>query len=496
VPKSIRIFDYDITIYGILLALSMILAVIFVVSDAKRKNENQDFYLGAACMAVPGAVIGGRLFYVGFSWSLYKSDLISILNLKSGGMAFYGALLGGVIFVAIFCAIRKASLGEVTDTLTFAVLIMQIITRWGDFFNRESFGEYTDWASAMQLPLTSVRSSEVSSLMRENLLTIDGANWIQVHPVFFYESIWCLILFLILLVRRNHKRFSGEIFLRYLAGYGFGRFFFEWLRTDQLWIPQTTIPVSMVISAVLFVFCSISVIVSRSMAKKRSIARQRRKQELEEQKAAAKAMEEEGPVDIEEILREEARLQEEDARREAEELRKAKGEAPEEASSEPEAAEDEAEAQPESEEASDIEETPETKESDESDETDESIASEESEQSEDESFMESEAEDELSEADFEETSVDSEADPQIGEAPAHETNGSAGDHDASFVDEEYIPSGDAEPDADGYEELDAEFADLMEAEDDGTASDDAKEHKKLENEMESPEIPEEKDPVE
>jgi phosphatidylglycerol:prolipoprotein diacylglycerol transferase len=169
----------------------------------------------------------------------------------------------------------------------------------------------------MQMPLSSVRASEVTSVIRENLLTIDGTSWVQVHPAFLYEILWCLILLFALLILRRKKRFSGEIFMRYLAGYGFVRFFIEWIRTDQLWIPQTTIPISMVLSAVLFVFCSISVSVSRSMAKKRSEARKRRRQEIEEQKAAEREQEDDGPVDIEALLREEERLQMEDAKREA-----------------------------------------------------------------------------------------------------------------------------------------------------------------------------------
>jgi phosphatidylglycerol:prolipoprotein diacylglycerol transferase len=317
VPKSIRIFGYEITMLGILLAVGMLLAVWAVVRRAKRKGEDQNLYLGAACAAVPGAIIGGRLFYVAFSWSLYKSDLFSILDLRSGGMALYGALLGGALTVSLYCAIRRVSFGETADALTFGILIVQIFTRLGDFFNRESFGGYTDWACAMQMPLSSVRASEVTSEIRENLLTIDGSSWIQVHPVFLYEILWCLILLFALLILRRKKRFSGEIFMRYLAGYGFVRFFTEWLRTDQLWIPQTTIPISMVLSAALFVVCSISVSVSRSMEKKRNEARKRRRQELEDQKAAEREKEDDGPVDIEELLREEERLQREDALREA-----------------------------------------------------------------------------------------------------------------------------------------------------------------------------------
>ena len=172
------------------------------------------------------------------------------------------------------------------------IVIAQIIGRWGDFFNRESFGEYTNSIFAMQLPLSAVRSSEVTSAMRENLETIGGTSYIQVHPVFLYESLWCLLLFLLMLVWKRKKHFHGEVFLKYLAGYGLGRFCIELLRTDKLMIPGTSVGISQLISAALFVICAMIAVVEETMAKKRAARRRRRReQDYEAQERAAREAE-------------------------------------------------------------------------------------------------------------------------------------------------------------------------------------------------------------
>lgn len=289
VGESIRIFGLDVTIYGILIAAGMLLASFFVVLEAKRLNQNQDMYLEMILVGLIGSVIGARLYYVLFNWSMFKGNPMDIMNFRNGGMAFYGGLLGGVLFAWLFCKIRRLPFGQMADTASLGLLIGQIIGRWGDFFNRGSFGEYTDKVTAMLLPLSAVSTSEVTAAMRENLVTVDGVSYIQVHPVFIYESLLCLILFFWLLAWRRRKKFHGEIFMRYLAGYGLIRTFTEWLRSDQLLVPGTHIPVSLVISICLFVIFRLVVMVKRSMVKKREAFRKRRREQLyeEQEKAAA-----------------------------------------------------------------------------------------------------------------------------------------------------------------------------------------------------------------
>ena len=192
------------------------------------------------------------------------------------------------------------------DVAVKGLLIGQIIGRWGNFFNRESFGEYTSNVLTMQLPLSNVRAGEVTPWMRENLVTIDNVSYIQATPLFLYESIWCLLLLLLLFVWNRRKLFAGEIFMRYLAGYGFGRFFIEWIRTDKMFLPGTDIAVNQAISAGLFLLFTVVVIVKRIMAKKRAALEKRRKARFYEE--AERVRSEKNSVD--ELLPEEVTLME------------------------------------------------------------------------------------------------------------------------------------------------------------------------------------------
>ena len=292
VGKSIQIFGFEITFFGLVIALGMLLGMGFVILEAKRCGENKDDYLEMMIISLLLGVVGSRMLYVLCSWNLYKGNIIEIFNVRNGGLTFYGGLFGGMLGAAIYCGVRRKSFMQMADTASMGIVIAQIIGRWGDFFNRESFGEYTNSIFAMQLPLSAVRSSEVTSAMRENLETIGGTSYIQVHPVFLYESLWCLLLFLLMLVWKRKKHFHGEVFLKYLAGYGLGRFCIELLRTDKLMIPGTSVGISQLISAALFVICAMIAVVEETMAKKRAARRRRRReQDYEAQERAAREAE-------------------------------------------------------------------------------------------------------------------------------------------------------------------------------------------------------------
>lgn len=280
VPRSFQIFGMEFTIYGVLIAIGALLGIGLVTLEAKRNGEDQNKYLDMMIISLLASVVGSRLFYVVFSWELYRGNFSGILDFRNGGYTFYGGLLAGFLAAAVFCRIAKMNFWKMADTVSLGILLGQIIGRWGNFFNRESFGEYADLPWAIQIPISAVRSGEVSGNMRDNLLTINGISYIQVQPVFLYESLWCLILLLILLALRRKKKYDGELFMIYLAGYGLGRFFFEWLRTDKLYIPGTRIGVSLVISAALFIIYTPTVIVHGVMAQKRAAIRIRRRKAL------------------------------------------------------------------------------------------------------------------------------------------------------------------------------------------------------------------------
>ena len=263
VGKSIRIGNFEIAYYGIAIALGMLLGVTAIMKRAKETGQNPDDYLDISVKTLLIAIIGARLYYVLFAWELYRDDPISIFNIREGGLAIYGGLIAGVLAIFFMARRRKLPVARLLDTCIIGVPIGQILGRWGNFFNREAFGTYTDGLLAMQLPVSMVRQDEVTSLMWENVVTWNGADFIQVHPTFLYEGIWNLGVLLILLLMRNRTKFTGELFLIYVIGYGTGRFFIEMLRTDQLLIPGTHVPVSMVVSAVGVVAALILIICGR-----------------------------------------------------------------------------------------------------------------------------------------------------------------------------------------------------------------------------------------
>lgn len=242
--------------------------------EAKRTGQNPDDYFDLAIIAIIFSVMGARIYYVIFSWDLYRDDLWNIFNLRQGGLAIYGGVIAAVITTVIFARVKKLSFPKLADTAGLGLILGQIIGRWGNFFNREAFGGYTDGLLAMQLPVNAVRPSDITAELAEHIVELDGVSYIQVHPTFLYESLWNLGILLILLLVRHYKKFDGEIFLLYLAGYGVGRFWIEGLRTDQLLIPSTSIAVSQVLAGILVIVSVIMLILLR----KRVLREVRRKQ--------------------------------------------------------------------------------------------------------------------------------------------------------------------------------------------------------------------------
>ena len=250
VIKTISIGNFSIAMYGICIAIGMLLAVSLAMREAKRVGASQDKYLDIILVSIVLAIIGARLYYVAFSWDSYKNDLLSIFNIRGGGLAIYGGVLFGALGVVIFGKIWKQNVLQMLDTVVLGVLIGQICGRWGNFFNREAFGEYTNGLLAMRLPVNAVRSHEITELMWQNAVTIDGSQYIQVAPTFLYESLWNVTVLIILYIYRTHKHFDGEILLGYCVGYGLGRFWIEGLRTDQLILWNTNIPVSQAVGLI------------------------------------------------------------------------------------------------------------------------------------------------------------------------------------------------------------------------------------------------------
>ena len=263
VGDHITVFGFDIAYYGIIIGIGILVGLLIAVAEEKRTGQKEEDYYDLAIYAVIFAIIGARAYYVIFSWDMYKDDLLSILNIRQGGLAIYGGVIAAVITVLIFARIKKLSAPLLMDTAGLGLVAGQMIGRWGNFFNREAFGEYTDSLLAMQLPVDAVRSSDITELMREHMETVDGVSYIQVHPTYLYESLWCMMVLIIMLLYRKHKKFDGEVFLVYLLGYGLGRVWIEGLRTDQLLLPVVGLPVSQILAGVIVVVSTILIIYHR-----------------------------------------------------------------------------------------------------------------------------------------------------------------------------------------------------------------------------------------
>ena len=213
-------------------------------------------------------IAGARIYYVVFSWDMYKDNLLDIFNLREGGLAIYGGVIGAVIAVFVLARIKHLSPFQILDTVALAILNGQMLGRWGNFFNREAFGDYTDGLFAMRLPVDAVRAGDITDTMREHMETIGGVDYIQVSPTFLYESVWCAVLLILLVLYRKHKKYEGEMFLLYIFGYALGRVWIEGLRTDQLLIPGIGFPVSQALAGCVVVFAGIALLYLRKNHKR------------------------------------------------------------------------------------------------------------------------------------------------------------------------------------------------------------------------------------
>lgn len=251
--KGITIGGFTIACYGIIMALSMLAGLWIACWQAKRTGQNKEVYMDFVIYAIIFSLIGARLYYVAFSWDSYKNDLWQIFNTRGGGMALYGSVIGAIVTAIVYCKVKRYNFFLLADTAVGGLVLGQIIGRYGNFFNREAFGEYTDSLLAMRLRADQVHPANITELMREHMQTVEGVSYIQVHPTFLYESLWNVMVLVLILVFTKRKKFNGEIFILYMVGYAIGRAWIEGLRTDQLQIGRTGIAVSQVLAVAIAV---------------------------------------------------------------------------------------------------------------------------------------------------------------------------------------------------------------------------------------------------
>lgn len=245
VPKSFNIGSFTVAIYGLVIAIGMVCGFWLASNQGKKNGFDGDLVWDFAIYAIVFGILGARIYYVVFAWDKYKDNIAEVINIRNGGLAIYGGLIAGFTVLFVFCHIKKINPLNFADACVPGIAIGQIAGRWGNFTNREAFGQYTNGLLAMRLPIDAVRVSDISESISSHI--VEGTNYIQVHPTFLYEGLWnlCLLIFLLLWTKR--KRFSGQIMTFYFAGYGIGRLWIEGLRTDQLKIGHSTIAVSQVV---------------------------------------------------------------------------------------------------------------------------------------------------------------------------------------------------------------------------------------------------------
>ena len=217
-PRSLSLGPLNIYLYGVAIALGLILAVVYVCRRSKEfEGLSDDDNLDGVLWITPFAIVCARLYYVAFSWESYRDNPISILYIWEGGIAIYGSVLGAIAGMAVYCKIKKVRLTALLDLVLMAFLIGQILGRWGNFFNREAFGAATD------------------SFFRMGLFNTKTNAWEYYPPTFLYESVWNLIGFVLLTTLASRRKYDGQIALGYAAWYGLGRAFIEGLRVGSLY---------------------------------------------------------------------------------------------------------------------------------------------------------------------------------------------------------------------------------------------------------------------
>lgn len=208
---AFTIFGIDVMWYGVLIATGMLIGIALAIREAKRVGISEDDVLNIAIIAIPVAIICARLYYVIFSWDYYSQNLGEIFNIRGGGLAIHGGLIGGILTGFIYAKVKKLDFFKTADAVMVGMPLAQAIGRWGNFINGEAHGGPTS------LPWG---------------IMVDG---VKVHPTFLYESIWDFGIFLfIMFYMRKKKTYEGEVIVSYITLYSIGRFFIEGLRTDSL----------------------------------------------------------------------------------------------------------------------------------------------------------------------------------------------------------------------------------------------------------------------
>ncbi|MBF8982252.1 prolipoprotein diacylglyceryl transferase [Lutibacter sp. B2] len=241
-PVAFNLFGLPIRWYGILISIGILLGTMIAIKRAGKVGIKEDKILDILLLAIPAAIIGARTYYVIFNWNYYAGDIFKMINMRQGGLAIHGGIIGGVFVSYLLCRYNKISFKKIADICAPSIILGQAIGRWGNFINQEAYGGPTD------LPWG---------------IMIDG---VKVHPTFLYESFWNFLVFCFLIWFDKYKKFEGELFLLYGALYSFARFFIEGLRTDSLMLGSFR--VAQLISLTIFVGAVVLIFIGRRKSEK------------------------------------------------------------------------------------------------------------------------------------------------------------------------------------------------------------------------------------
>lgn len=221
-PRTLpfTVFGKEIYLYGVVIALGFLLAIFYVRRRVKEFGTNFDLVTDAILITVPIAIVCARVYYVIFSWDVYRDNPISALYIWEGGLAIYGGVIGAILGLILFAKFRKQKLTPYLDMMSLGLLIGQSLGRWGNFFNREAYGAEITNSFFLRMGLI----DKTTGLVR---------YW---HPTFLYESVWNLVGLILLHFLSKKRKYDGQVFLAYLAWYGLGRVWIEGLRTDSLYL--------------------------------------------------------------------------------------------------------------------------------------------------------------------------------------------------------------------------------------------------------------------
>ena len=232
--NHISIFGFSIAFYGMIIGCGMLLGLFVATKEYVRSGYKADDIQDFALWVIVLGIIGARIYYVIFEWDYYSKHLLEIPNIRQGGLAIYGGVLMALFTCIVYTRKKKLDFFPMADAGVLGLILGQAIGRWGNFFNAEAFGGYTDSLLAMRIKESIVNPAMINENVRSHILLLDDISYIQVHPTFLYESVWNLCVFFFLLWFSKRKKFKGQVFLLYLGLYGFGRFFIEGLRADSL----------------------------------------------------------------------------------------------------------------------------------------------------------------------------------------------------------------------------------------------------------------------